>query len=83
MGKILVPKIRELREKRGLSQRRLAQALDITENKIENWENGRTGLDWFERVAKLCEALKCSPNELFGYAEVNGDAQAETDDAGS
>ena len=83
MGKILVPKIRELREKRGLSQRRLAQALDITENTIANWENGRTGLDWFERIAKLCEVLKCSPNELFGYVEVNADAEAEADNAGS
>lgn len=78
-----MPKIRELREKRGLSQRRLAQALDLTENTIANWENGRTGLDWFERVAKLCEALECSPNELFGYVEVNGDAEAEADNAGS
>ena len=76
MGNILVPKIKELREKRGLSQRRLAQALDLTENTIANWENGRTGLDWFERVAKLCEVLKCSPNELFGYVEVDGDMEA-------
>jgi putative transcriptional regulator len=72
MGKILVPKIKELREKRGLSQRRLAQALDLTENTIANWENGRTGLDWFERVAKLCEILDCSPNELFGYVKIDG-----------
>lgn len=69
MGKFLVPKIKELRENNGLSQRRLAQALDVTENTIANWENGRTGLEWFERVAKLCEVLNCTPNQLFGYVE--------------
>lgn len=70
MGKVLVSKIKTLRESKGLSQRRLALALDVTENTISNWENGRTGLDWFERISKLCETLECSPNELFGYVEV-------------
>ena len=69
MGKTIVPKIKQLRERRGLSQRRLAIALDMTENTIANWENGRSGLDWFERVAKLCKALDCSPNDLFDYVE--------------
>lgn len=62
-------KIKELRERKGLSQRRLAQAIDVTENTIANWENGRTGLDWFERISKLCQSLDCSPNELFAYVE--------------
>ncbi len=70
MGKVLVSKIKTLRESKGLSQRRLAQALDVTENTIANWENGRTGLDWFERISKLCETLECSPNQLFDYLEV-------------
>jgi putative transcriptional regulator len=78
MGKVLVPRIKELREKKGLSQRRLAIALDMTENTVANWENGRTGLEWFERVAKLCEVLECSPNELFGYVEVEGDSYADS-----
>jgi putative transcriptional regulator len=76
MGKILVPKIRELREINGLSQRRLAQALDVTENTIANWENGRTGLEWFERIAKLCDVLKCTPNQLFGYVEAEEAGEA-------
>lgn len=68
-----MPKIKELREKQGLSQRRLAQALDITENTVANWENGRTGLEWFERVAKLCRALNCTPDELIGYISIPED----------
>ncbi len=72
MGKVIVPKIKELREDKGLSQRRLAQALDVTENTIANWENGRTGLEWFERVSKLCQTLDCSPNDLFDYIEAEG-----------
>jgi transcriptional regulator with XRE-family HTH domain len=64
-------RIKELRQRKGLSQSGLARELEMTESTVRNWEHGRTGLEWFERVAKLCEVLECSPNELFGYEEVN------------
>jgi transcriptional regulator with XRE-family HTH domain len=62
-----MPQIKQLREKRGLSQSQLAREMEMTETTIRNWEHGRTGLDWFERVARLCDVLQCTPNELFGY----------------
>jgi transcriptional regulator with XRE-family HTH domain len=71
MGKIVMSRIKELRQRKGLSQSGLARELEMTESTVRNWEHGRTGLEWFERVAKLCEVLECSPNELFGYEEVS------------
>jgi putative transcriptional regulator len=65
-----VSKVAELRKRQKLTQRQLAISLDVTESTIANWENGRNGVEWFERIAKLCEALNCSPNQLFGYEEI-------------
>jgi len=65
-----VSRIKQLRESKGLSQRSLAIAIEKTETTIANWEHGRTGLEWFETIARLCNVLDCSPNDLFGYEEV-------------
>lgn len=58
-----------------LEARGLYPIISVKESTIANWEQGRNALGWFERVAKLCEVLKCSPNELFGYVEVGGDTE--------
>jgi transcriptional regulator with XRE-family HTH domain len=63
----LVSKVAELREKAHLTQRQLANRLDVTESTIANWERGRNGIKWFKMVADLCAALNCTPNDLFGY----------------
>ncbi|WP_263970350.1 helix-turn-helix transcriptional regulator [Pseudanabaena sp. PCC 6802] len=59
-----------LRKKLGITQRQLADSVGVTETTIRNWENNRNGVDWFVRIAKLCEALECQPEELFDYEEV-------------
>lgn len=69
MGKIPVSKVAELRKKAELTQLELAQAVGVTESTIANWEKGRNALPWFERIARLCEALECSPGDLIGYIE--------------
>jgi len=63
-----VPGIADLRDKAGLTQLELAQAVGVTESTISNWEKGRNSLVWFERVAKLCKKLNCTPEDLIGYA---------------
>ncbi|BDM83514.1 hypothetical protein AM10699_63750 (plasmid) [Acaryochloris marina MBIC10699] len=73
MGKFLVSNIKALREDRGLSQSQLARKMQMTETTIRNWEHGRTGVEWFERIARLCEILNCTPNDLFGYEEISKD----------
>ncbi len=67
MGKIPVSNVAELRKRAGLTQRELALQIDVTESTIANWEQGRNALDWFQRVAKLCKLLNCSPEDLIRY----------------
>lgn len=63
-------RIAELRSKVGLTQRELADLVGVTESTIRNWENNRNGVDWFVRVAKLCQALECKPEELVKHHSV-------------
>jgi transcriptional regulator with XRE-family HTH domain len=60
----LISNIAELREKAGLTQRELSSILGVTETTIANWERGRSGLDWIERLIKLCRALDCNLEDL-------------------
>lgn len=73
MGKIPVSRVAELRKQAGLTQRELALQVDVTESTISNWEKGRNCLEWFERVARLCKALNCTPDELISYMPIPED----------
>ncbi len=70
MGKITVPKIKELRERKGLSQDDLARLVDKTTTTVRNWEHGRTGVDWIKSVINLCNALDCRPEDLIEDQEI-------------
>ncbi|MBC7883243.1 MAG: helix-turn-helix domain-containing protein [Anaerolineae bacterium] len=63
----LLSRLKQLREShaQGLTQAQLALRLGVTEDTVANWESGRTGVEWFRRVAKLCDVLECSPSDLF------------------
>ena len=65
MGKIIMPRIKELRERKGLSQSALARAMGTTETTVRNWEHGRTSMEWVKRVIDLCDALECDPRDLI------------------
>ncbi len=69
MGKITVSKVAELRRELGLTQRQLADAVGVTESTISNWEKNRNGIEWFERIARLCKTLKCEPSQLIDYID--------------
>ncbi len=69
MGKVPVSKIGELRRRAELTQRQLADEVGVTESTISNWEQGRNSLVWLERIAKLCRALQCTPEDLIDYVE--------------
>jgi len=55
----------KLRKKVGLTQRQLADLVGVTDTTIRNLERSRHGMEQVERVARLCEALKCSPRDLI------------------
>lgn len=65
----LISKIGELREKQGLTQRQIAMELGVTETTVANWERGRSGLDWIDRLNRLCKLLECNLDELIEYEE--------------
>ncbi|MDY6783386.1 MAG: helix-turn-helix transcriptional regulator [Cyanobacteriota bacterium] len=60
-----VSRIFKLREKKGLTQRQMAQMLDVDVSTIRNWEKSRGGVQMFVRVAQLCELFECQPANLF------------------
>ncbi|MEM7771191.1 MAG: helix-turn-helix transcriptional regulator [Cyanobacteria bacterium P01_E01_bin.6] len=60
----LTSNIAELRDQAGLTQRELALIVGVTETTIANWERGRSGLEWIERLMKLCDALNCELSDL-------------------
>ncbi|MBE9042449.1 helix-turn-helix transcriptional regulator [Oscillatoriales cyanobacterium LEGE 11467] len=60
-------KISQLREQAELTQLELSQLVGVTETTIANWEKGRSGLEWIERLIRLCNALDCQPQDLIEY----------------
>ena len=62
-----VSRIADFRDQIGLTQIELADLLDVTENTVANWEKGRSGLVWIERVIKLCKIFQCTPDQLIDY----------------
>ena len=77
MGKVPVSKVAELRKLVGLTQRQLADQVGVTESTISNWEQGRNSLVWLERVAKLCRALNCTPDQLIDYIEADSESVSQ------
>ncbi len=59
-----------LRKRLNLTQRELADRVGVTETTVRNWENNRSGIEWFQRVALLCQALECTPEDLYRMQKV-------------
>ena len=63
-------RVAQLRKAAGLTQRQLADAVEVTESTIRNWENNRSGTDMFVAVARLCKTLNCSPDQLVEMVDL-------------
>jgi transcriptional regulator with XRE-family HTH domain len=70
-GKKVISKVSELRAKAGLTQKQLADMTDTTVVTVSNWERNRTGVEQIVRLAKLCKALNCFPEDLYEEVEEN------------
>lgn len=60
--------IKAAREKKGLSQKQLAQLLGVSQPTVSDWESGRKN-PTLENLSKIADALGCSVDGLlFGAA---------------
>lgn len=62
-----VPRLAQLREQAGLTQLEVSQLLGVTENTVANWEKGRSGIEWIERIVKVCKLFDCNAEDLIEY----------------
>ena len=58
-------KIREYREKLGITGMELAQRMGVDETTVYSWEIGRI-LPRAEKLPRLADVLGCTIDELFG-----------------
>lgn len=58
------PKIKEFRNKAGLTQKDLADQLHVTYQAVSRWENGDAEPS-IETLKEMCVILNCSIEELF------------------
>lgn len=69
-------RIKEIRERRGLSQQELGARLNINPNNISNWELGYS-FPTYSGIRKLCMALACSADELLGLKDLDLNADEQ------
>ena len=67
-------KIADFRQAKHLTQRQLADRIDVSEGTIANWEGARRGFDCLVTVSRLCQVLEVAPHQL--YEEIDEAAQA-------
>lgn len=61
-----VLKLKEIREKKGLTQQELADFLGIHKITVSKYENEKLKLDQ-NNMVKMCIILDTTPNELLGF----------------
>jgi transcriptional regulator with XRE-family HTH domain len=61
-------KLKEIREKRGLTQQELANMLGVHKITISKYENEKLKIDQ-DTIIKLSILLETNPNDLLGYTE--------------
>lgn len=57
-------RIRKYREERGLSQKKLAELIGVSNSRVSNWEQGVNRPD-ADILADICRALQVSPSEIL------------------
>lgn len=59
-------RLKEIRESRGLSQEKLGELIDLTEDSVGNMERGK---HWprLKTLEKLLKVLKVRPRDLFDF----------------
>lgn len=70
-------KIRECRERAGLSQKEVSIELGVSVQAVSHWENG---VRWpnLETTVKLCDLYHCTADEILGRTSMDIDIKKET-----
>jgi len=66
-------RLREIRKRRGLTQRELAEKLGTQQSMIAQYEGGYIRVNAAGLIARLARALEASPNELLGFEEIKAE----------
>lgn len=61
--------LKEIRERRNLTQKALAELLCISDRTVSSWESGRTEPS-MNMIEQLCKALNCKKSDLVGLGPV-------------
>jgi transcriptional regulator with XRE-family HTH domain len=61
-------KLRQARKAAGMTQKELAQAVELKHNAVSNWEKGVSSPDP-DTIRRLCEILRMPPNFFFDTEE--------------
>ena len=67
-------RIKEIRKKRGLSQERLSELVDIEQNTLSYIETGNNFCS-AETLDKIIKALEIEPQELFDFGHYKNNAE--------
>lgn len=62
--------LKEIRIKKGISQKKLAEVLGVTQTQMYRIEKGISTLN-SEQIIKLCKFLNVSADELLGLKPIN------------
>lgn len=64
-------RINEILKKKGKTSYWLAKQCDISQNNMLKICNGETVSIRFDTLEKICNALECTPNEIFSFRDPN------------
>jgi len=62
-------RLKELRAKKGISQRDIAKEIGISQNSYCLWEQGKTQPD-LEKLIKLCQFFDVTVDYIVGYSDI-------------
>lgn len=72
MGK----KIKTMREDKGMTLEELGNKVGVGKSTVRKWENGIIANMRRDKIAKLADALDCSPAYLLGYEDALTESNA-------
>lgn len=66
----MLENLKSLRRQNNLTQKELAQKLNVSHSNVSGWEKGKWQPD-LESVIKICKLFGCSSDYLIGLSKIN------------